>query len=92
MISHVQRLTPEGWAEWKENPFTRELFSFLEREAEAQRVMAAAGSCKVIDNQIVDFQKTGIAYTYRMLLAEVYENLINIELEDIIDEVDSSRT
>lgn len=92
MISQGQRpITQEEWAEWKEHPITRKFFDFLQREAAGQRDLVALGGCKIMDSQIIDFNKTGIAYTYRILLAEVYENMSDIALEDIIDEDNTSR-
>lgn len=85
MQSQRQRpLTQEEWDEWKESPVTSELFNYFGREAAGNRDIAALGGCKIIDDKIVDFQRTGVSYIYRMILAEIFEGLHELRLEDIL--------
>ena len=68
----------EEYKEWLENPITKRVFEFFKEEAMARRSLLASGSCKR-----ESVFETGEEYTKQWLAAQIYENISNIEYEDI---------
>lgn len=84
----MSNVKQEAMDEWLEHPVTKVFREFLHRESEAYRGIAAIGGCRIHekDSGIIDYERTGRQYSNRILVAEIYEALYNVSLEDMLPE------
>lgn len=83
----MQKIKIEDFEEWKNNPVTIEFFKTLKREASVRRELIASGACKK-----TTFQESAEEYYKLITSAEIFDNIINIEFEEMLEEEDENNT